>query len=84
MVPNFSIPLNGLQQAGWDLEKIANRIASQGQGARSEEGSGAAAVGLDPAADMTMLAQVENTAKANLRVLSTHDDLSKSILNLFA
>jgi hypothetical protein len=82
MVPNFSIPLNGLQQAGWDLDKIANRIASQNQGSRSNEGNPAAV--LDPAADMTMMAQVENTAKANLRVLSTHDDLSKNMLDLFA
>ena len=84
MVPNFSIPLNGLQQAGWELDKIAHRIASQNQGARSNEEKTAATLGLDPAADMALMAQVENTAEANLRVLSTHDELAKDILNVFA
>ena len=83
MMPNFSIPLNGLQQAGWDLDKIAHRIASQKQGERSEEEKGAAAIGLDPAAEMTLMAQVENTAEANLRSLSAQDDLAKDILNVF-
>ena len=83
MVPNFSIPLNGLQQAGWDLDKIAHRIASQGQEARSNEEKGTPAV-LDPAGDMVLLAQVENTAKASIRVLSAHDELAKDMLNLFA
>ena len=83
MVPNFSIPLTGLQQAGFELDKIAHRIASQNQGARSDdEENSAAAIGLDPAADMVLLAQVENTAEANLRVLSTHDDLAKSMLDI--
>ena len=82
MVPNFSTPLNGLQQAGWDLEKVAQRIASPKQEARSKEESGAAAVGFDPAADMVLLAKIENTAEANLRVLSTHDNLAKSMLDL--
>ena len=82
MVPNFSIPLNGLQQAGWDLDKIAHRVASQNQGARSEEEKGAAALGLDPAADMTLIAQVENTAKANMQALSTQDELAKSMLDI--
>jgi len=82
MVPNFSIPLNGLQQAGWDLDKIAQRIASPKQGARSsEENAGAMAVP-DPAADMVLMAQVENTAEANLRVLSTHDELAKNMLDI--
>ena len=84
MMLNSSIPLIGIQQATWDLEKIAQRIASQGQTVRSNEENGAAALGLDPAADMAMMAQVENTAKANMKVLSTHDELSKSMLDLFA
>ena len=84
MVPNFSIPLNGLQQAGWDLDRIAHRVASQNQGARSDEEEAAPGLGFDPARDMTMLAQVENTAEANMRVLSTHDELSKDMLDLFA
>ena len=84
MVLNSSVPLIGLQQASWDLEKIAQRIASQGQTGRSNEENGAAALGLDPAANMAMMAQVENTAKANMRVISTHDELSKSMLDLFA
>jgi len=84
MVPNFSIPLNGLQQAGWDLDKIAHRIASQNQGARSNEEKAAAGAVLDPAAEMTLMAQVENTAEANLRALSTHDEINKSMLDMFA
>jgi len=80
VVPNFSIPLNGFQQAGWDLDKIAHRIASQG--GRSSEQTGAAAIGLDPAADMALMAQVENVAKANLRVLSTHDEVAKNLLDV--
>jgi hypothetical protein len=82
MVPNFSIPLNGLQQAGWDLDKIAHRVASQNQSARSEEEKGAAALGLDPAAETILMAQVENTAEANMRVLSTHDELAKNMLDI--
>ena len=84
MMLNSSIPLSGFQQATWDLEKIAQRIASQGQAGRSNEENGAAALGLDPAADMAMMAQVENTAEANLRVLATHDELNKSMFDLFA
>ena len=88
MVPDFSSPLsgsNGFQRATWDIEKVAQRIASsQGQqGVRSEEG-GAASVGLDPAATTVMVAQVENTAEANTRALSTQDDVTRSMLNLFA
>ena len=82
MVPNFSIPLSGVQQAGWDIDRIAHRVASQGQGVRSDEENGTTHV-LDPAADMTMLAQVENTAKANMRALSAQDDLAKGVLDLF-
>jgi len=82
MVPNFSIPLNGLQQAGWDLDRIAHRIASQNQGARSSDEKAASVFGSDPAADMILLAQVENTAEANMRALSTHDDLAKSMLDV--
>ena len=82
MVPNFSVPLNGLQQATMDLDKIAQRIASPKQGARSnEENAGAAAI-TDPARDMVLMAQVENTAEANLRVLSTHDELAKNMLDV--
>ena len=82
MVPNFSIPLNGFQQAAADLDKIAQRIASPKQGARSnEENAGVSAV-TDPARDMILLAQVENTAEANLRVLSTHDQLAKTMLDV--
>jgi hypothetical protein len=88
MVPDFSSPLNGLngfQRATWDTEKVAQRITSpqEQQGARSEEG-GAAAVGLDPAAATAMVAQVENTAEANPRALSTQDEVTRSMLNLFA
>ena len=82
MVPNFSIPLTGLQQANWDLDRIAHRIASQNQGARSEEENGTAPLGLGIAEDMVLMAQVENTAEANLRVLSTHDDLAKNMLDV--
>ena len=82
MVPNFSIPLNGIQQAGWELDKIAHRIASQNQGARSSEERAVGAAGFDPAADLVLMAQVENTAEANLRVLSTHDDLAKNMLDV--
>jgi len=82
MVPDFSSPLNGFQRATWDLEKVAQRIASQEQqGTRSEE-SGAAALGFDPAANTVMMAQVENTAEANLRAISSQDELSKSLLNV--
>ena len=84
MMPNFSVPLNGFQQASSDLDKIAHRIASHEQTGRSNEETGAAALGLDPAADLTLLAQVENTAEANLRVLSAQDDLAKSMLDFFA
>ena len=81
MVPNFSIPLIGFQQAGFEMDKIAHRIASQNQGARSEEENGGA-LGFDPTADLVLMAQVENTAEANLRVLSTHDDLAKNMLDI--
>ena len=82
MVPNFSIPLNGFQQATAELDKIAQRIASPKQGARSnEENVGAGAVA-DPTRDMVLLAQVENTAEANLRVISTHDKLAKTMLDV--
>ena len=84
MVPNFSVPLNGLQQAGWDLDKVAQRIASQNQGARTNDEKNGASPILDPAAEMTMMAQVENTAEANMRALSTQDELAKDILNIFA
>jgi len=82
MVPNFSIPLNGLQQAGMDLDKIAQRIASPKQGARSNEENVGATTLPDPAADMVLLAQVENTAEANMRALSTQDDLAKNMLDV--
>ena len=82
MVPNFSIPLNGFQQATLDLDKIAQRIASPKQGARSSEENAGAAPVTDPARDMVLMAQVENTAEANLRVLSTHDELAKSMLDV--
>jgi hypothetical protein len=84
MVPNFSVPLNGLQQACWDLDKIAQRIASPKQGARTNEDSSTVAGLTDPAADMILLAQVENTAEANLRVLSTHDEIAKNMLDILA
>jgi len=84
MVPNFSIPVSGLQQAGWELDKIAHRIASQNQGARSNEEKAAAGVGLDPAAELTLMAQVENTAEANMRAISTQDKVTKSMLDMFA
>ena len=84
MVPNFSIPVSGLQQAGWELDKIAHRIASQNQGARSNEEKAAGGVGLDPAAELTLMAQVENTAEANMRAISTQDEVTKSMLDMFA
>ena len=85
MVPNFSIPLTGFQQPAWDLDtKATQRIASQGQEGRSAEENASGALGLDPAADINLMAQVENTAETNLRVLSTHDDVNKNMLDLLA
>jgi len=83
MMPNFSVPLSGLQQSGWDLDKIAQRITSHGQTGRSEEETGAAALGLDPAADTTRVSQVENTAETDFRGISTQDDLAKNMLDFF-
>ena len=84
MVPNFSIPMNGLQQAGWDLDKVAHRIASPKQGARSNEEPSSSTPVFDPAAETTRMAQIENTAEANMRVLSTFDELNKNILDIHA
>ena len=82
MVPDFSNPLNGFQRAAWDIDKIAQRIASQGAHLTKE--GVAASIGLDPAANTALVAQVENTAEADVRVLSSQDEASRNILNLFA
>jgi predicted Zn-dependent protease len=78
----YAISLNGVCNAEQRLDGAAHRIVKTGLS--SPEISGGTKAGSDIASDLVDLKQAEIAGKANLRALSTQDELEKDALNLFA
>lgn len=78
----YAISLNGVCDAEQRLDGAARRIVKTGLS--SPEISGGSKDDSDIASDLVDLKQAEIAGKANLRALSTQDELEKDALNLFA
>jgi hypothetical protein len=77
----YAISLNGVCNAEQRLDGAARRIVKTSL--NSSELSGDSKAESDIASDMVDLKQAEIAVKANLRALSTQDELEKDSLNLF-
>jgi hypothetical protein len=82
MSVDFSIPLNGIFAAGRNLEQAEGRIAETNL---QHTGSSADLLSLsDFAADLIEVDRTKSALKANLNVISTHQEISHEILDIFA
>ena len=75
-----SIALQGLQQADFQLNTAAAKIASAG--ANTPDGANIDVV--DLSAEMVALMSAQNLFEANLATLSTADQMQKSLIDLKA
>jgi hypothetical protein len=71
-----AISLNGVMNAEQSFDGAARRIANTNLGSPNNSG--------DLATDLVDLKQAEIAGKANLRAISSQDELEKDALNLFA
>jgi hypothetical protein len=71
----YAISLNGVMNAEQSLDGAARRIVNTNLGSPKSSG--------DLATDLVDLKQAEIAGKANLRVISSQDELEKDALNLF-
>ena len=82
MSVDLSIPLNGVLAGERNLEQAAGRIA----GAHLPESDAPADMLslTDFAAELIAVDQAKTAIKANLEVISTHQEITRDILDIFA
>lgn len=82
MSGNYAISMNGIHEAEWRLEQAARKIASSNLPASGESFDHVTLT--DFAAELLAVQSAENSVKANLKVISTQQELEHEVLDLFA
>jgi|WetSurMetagenome_2_1015567.scaffolds.fasta_scaffold30449_2 hypothetical protein len=83
MAINLSIPLNGISAATQKLNQASHRIATMTLPS-SDDLPGKSVSLSDVAADMVQINQAKFMVEANLKVISTQQELDRDAINLFA
>jgi hypothetical protein len=82
MFVDYSIPLNGILAAVQDFNQAAGRIASANL--RTSDGADDSVYISDFAEDLISIQRSKTACEANLKVISTQQELEHEVLDLFA
>ena len=82
MSVDYSISLNGINSAEFSLNQAARRIASIGLPSGDDSADSLSLS--DIAAELIAIDQAKTAVKANLKVITTGQELDREALDLFA